>query len=82
MARKCASEHGRIVAELLWAERLIGNPGGGVPLYNRRVHGFRFVLHHAESILTEKACLKRRRVVWQDHRCRADRIDHPNSTAG
>lgn len=28
MARKCASEHGRIVAELLWAERLIGNPGG------------------------------------------------------
>lgn len=27
VARKCASEHGRIVAELLRPERLIGNPG-------------------------------------------------------
>jgi KDO2-lipid IV(A) lauroyltransferase len=27
VARKCASEHGRIVAELLSPERLIGNPG-------------------------------------------------------
>jgi Kdo2-lipid IVA lauroyltransferase/acyltransferase len=27
VARKCASEHGRIVAELLWPDRLIGDPG-------------------------------------------------------
>lgn len=27
VARKCASEHGRIVAELLRPERLVGNPG-------------------------------------------------------
>ena len=27
VARKCAAEHGRIVAELLWPDRLIGNPG-------------------------------------------------------
>jgi len=27
VARKCASEHGRIVAEMLWPDRFIGNPG-------------------------------------------------------